>query len=328
MLRYLAYRLLLSIPLLIGITLVSFTVIQLAPGEPLMMESALNPNVSAESIEKLRAHFNLDKPVYIQYWLWLKDIAVLDFGTSFNPDGRPVLDKITERLPVTLWMNVIGLLLVLALAIPLGVQAARKPHSLFDRSTTVLVFTAFAAPSFWIGLLCLMFFGVTLEWVPTSGLSSYGAESWPLWQRLLDWGHHLLLPIAVGTLGAVAGMSRYMRTSMLEQINQDYITTARAKGVPEHDVFYHHGLRNALLPVITILGLSIPGLIGGSVIIESLFSIPGMGKLFFEGVMQRDYPLIMGVLTIGAVLTLLGNMLADVAYALADPRMRYNNTDD
>ena len=324
MLRYFIYRLVLSVPLLLGITLISFAVIQLAPGEPLMMESAFNPDISAESIEKLRAHYNLDKPLYQQYWLWLKDLAVLDFGTSFNPDGRPVLDKITERLPVTLWMNLAGLFMVLMLAIPLGVQAARNPNSLFDRSTTVLVFMGFAAPSFWVGLLCLILFGVTLEWVPTSGMSSYGAEDWPFWLRLTDWVHHLILPVTVGVIGSIAGMSRYMRTSMLEETTQDYITTARAKGVPEHTVFYHHALRNALLPVITILGLSIPGLIGGSVIIESLFSIPGMGKLFFEAVMQRDYPLVMGVLTIGAVLTLIGNLLADMAYAAADPRMRYS----
>jgi peptide/nickel transport system permease protein len=326
MLRYLIYRLFLTLPLLVGITLVSFLVIQLAPGEPLVTEHAFNPEVSAEHIDKLRARFNLDKPLHVQYWLWLQNVAVLDFGTSFSPDGRTVMEKIAERLPVTLWMNVISLLLVLLVAVPLGVQAARTPHGMFDKTTTVLVFTAFAAPSFWIGLLGLMLFGVVLEWVPTSGIASYGSQEWPLWQRVLDWGHHLLLPILIGTLGAIAGMSRYMRTSMLEQTQQDYITTARAKGVPEGQVYYRHALRNALLPVITILGLSVPGLIGGSVIIESLFSIPGMGKLFFEAVMQRDYPLIMGVLTIGAVLTLLGNLLADIAYALADPRIRYGNT--
>lgn len=311
------------VPMLIGITLISFLVIQLAPGEPVSMDVAMDPSVSTEAIEKLRAHYNLDKPIYTQYWLWLKDMATLDFGTSFHPDGRPVLDKILERLPVTLWMNIIGLVLVLLVAIPIGVASARRQDSPFDRIMTVLVFIGFAAPGFWIGLLCMIYFGVHLGWIPISGLSSYGSENWPFWKQLLDWGHHLAVPIFIGVLGSLAGMSRYMRSSILDVTRQDYITTARAKGLPENVVFYKHALRNALLPVITILGLSIPGLIGGSVIFETLFSIPGMGKLFYEGVMMRDYPLIMGVLTIGALLTLAGNLLADVAYSFADPRIRY-----
>lgn len=323
MLRYIIYRLVNLLPLLVGITMISFLVIQLAPGEPVTLDMAMDPNVSAEAIEKLRAHYNLDKPVYLQYWLWLKDIAVLDFGQSFHPDGRLVIDKITERLPVTLWMNIIGLVLVLLVAIPLGVASARWQDSKFDRITTVLVFIGFAAPGFWVGLLCMIYFGVNLGVIPISGLSSYGAENWPFWRQVLDWSHHLATPILIGVLGSLAGMSRYMRSSMLDVVRQDYITTARAKGVPENVVFYKHALRNALLPVITILGLSIPGLIGGSVIFESLFSIPGMGKLFFEGVMQRDYPLIMGILTIGALLTLFGNLIADLAYGFADPRIRF-----
>ncbi len=322
MLMYLARRLFGMLPLLLGITLVSFLVIQLAPGEPVSLETELNPKISAEEIERLRSYYNLDKPVHIQYWLWLKQVAVLDFGDSFAPDGKPVLDKIANRLPVTLWMNIIGLVVVLLIAIPVGVASARYQDSFFDRSTTVLVFIGFAAPSFWIGLLGMILFGVNLGWLPVSGISSYGAEHWPFWQKLLDWGHHLLLPITIGIIGSIAGMSRYMRSSMLEVIRQDYITTARAKGLSEKKVLYRHGLRNALLPVITILGLSIPGLIGGSVIIESLFSIPGMGQLFYSGVMMRDYPLIMGILTIGAFLTLLGNLIADLSYAVADPRIR------
>ena len=315
------------IPMLVGITLISFLVIKLAPGEPVSMDVAMDPSVSTEAIEKLRSHYNLDKPIYTQYWLWLKDIAMLDFGTSFHPDGRPVLDKILERLPVTLWMNIIGLVIVFFVAIPIGVASARHQDTLFDRIMTVLVFIGFAAPGFWVGLLCMIYFGVHLGWIPISGLSSYGAEHWPLWRQVLDWGHHLAVPILVGVIGALAGMSRYMRSSMLEVVRQDYITTARAKGLPEKTVFYKHALRNALLPVITILGLSIPGLIGGSVIFETLFSIPGMGKLFYESVMMRDYPLIMGILTIGALLTLVGNLLADVAYSVADPRIRYQGGD-
>lgn len=324
MFGYLIRRLFSMVPLLLGITLVCFIVIQLAPGDPVNMETTLNPKISAEAQDKLREFYGLDKPLYEQYWLWLKKLAVLDFGNSFAPDGKPVLDKILTHLPVTLWMNVIGLIIVLIFAIPLGVASARRQNSFFDRSTTVVLFVGFAMPSFWVGLLAIILFGVNLGWFPVSGLSSYGAETWPFYARAADWAHHLALPILIGVLGSIAGMSRYMRSSMLEVIRQDYITTARAKGAKESTVVYTHALRNALLPVITILGLSVPGLIGGSVIIESLFSIPGMGKLFYDGVMMRDYPLIMGILTLGAVLTLLGNLLADVAYTLADPRLRKN----
>lgn len=324
MFKYLLHRFVSMVPLLIGITLISFLVIQLAPGDPVSMDTTFNPKVSADAQQKLREFYGLDKPLYEQYWVWLKKLAVLDFGTSFAPDGAPVLDKVLNRLPVTLWMNIIGLFVVLLLAIPLGAAAARYQHTFFDRSTTVIVFIGFAAPSFWIGLLCMILFGVNLGWLPISGISSFGAEDWPFYARLADWAHHLFLPIFIGIIGSIAGMSRYMRSSMLEVIRQDYITTARAKGVPERVILFKHGLKNALLPVITILGLSIPGLIGGSVIIESLFSIPGMGKLFYEGVLMRDYPLIMGILTIGALLTLVGNLVADISYALADPRIRYS----
>ena len=325
MYTYLLGRLLWMIPMLLGITLISFLVIQLAPGEPVSLGQAMDPNVSAASLEKLRHFYHLDQPLLTQYWLWLKQIAVLDFGHSFNPDGRLVLDKILERLPVTLWMNIIGLVLVLLAAIPIGVASARWQDTPFDRGMTVFVFVGFAAPGFWVGLLVMILFGVQLNWIPISGMASYGAENWPFWARLLDWGQHLAAPILIGVLGSLAGMSRYMRSSMLEVTRQDYITTARAKGLPEHQVFYRHALRNALLPVVTILGLSVPGLIGGSVIFESLFSIPGMGKLFYESVMMRDYPVIMGILTIGALLTLAGNLLADLSYALVDPRIRYGN---
>ncbi len=323
MLKYLLHRLFAMIPMLIGITLVSFAVIQLAPGDPVALQGDFNPKANAEAIERIREHFGLNQPIYMQYWDWLIKLAHFDFGTSFAPGERSVLTMVTERLPVTIWMNVIGLVVVLFVSIPIGIAAARRQNGLFDRTTTILVFLGFAAPSFWLGLLGMIYFGVNLQWLPISGLSSFGAETWPLHQQILDWGWHLILPITVGVIGSLAGMSRYMRSSMLDVIRQDYITTARAKGQQEHTVIWRHGLKNALLPVITVLGLSVPGLIGGSVIIESLFSINGMGQLFYNGVMMRDYPLIMGILTIGALLTLVGNLLADIGYALADPRIRF-----
>jgi peptide/nickel transport system permease protein len=246
----------------------------------------------------------------------------LDFGRSFSQDGRLVIDKIKERLPVTIFINLTSLLLILAVAIPLGVLSATYRHSFFDKATTVFVFIGFAMPTFWLALLLMILFGVHLGWLPISGLKSLNYEYLPPAAQIWDRISHLILPIFISAFGGLAGMSRYMRSNMLEVIRQDYIITARAKGLSNRQVIFKHALRNALLPVITILGLSIPGLIGGSVIFETIFAIPGMGQLFYASVMARDYPTIMGMLVIGAILTLLGNLIADVSYALADPRIR------
>jgi peptide/nickel transport system permease protein len=322
MLIYLAKRLLLMIPLLIGITLISFVVIHLAPGEPTDLQTDLNPKASAEMREKLRERYDLDKPLHVQYGKWLGRLLRLDFGESFSQDRRPVFAKIVERLPVTILINVLSIVTILAVAVPLGVLSAVRRNSAFDRITTVLVFSGFAMPSFWLALLLMDYLGVRLGLFPIVGLKSIGHEYLGFFGQVWDVVHHLILPVFVSAFGGLAGFSRYMRSNMLEVIRQDYILTARAKGLPETQVIYRHALRNALLPVITILGLSVPGLIGGSVIFETIFAIPGMGKLFYDGVMMRDYPLIMGILVIGAVLTLVGNLLADIGYALADPRIR------
>ncbi len=319
---YILKRLGLMLPMLLGITLVSFTVIHLAPGTPVDMQTTMNPKASLEAQKRLIELYGLDKPLTVQYWDWLKRLAFLDFGLSFSPDRRPVWDKIKERIPVTLSLNLLSLIIILLVAIPIGVLAAVHPHSIFDRVTTLLVFFGFAMPTFWLALLLIMFFGVYLDWVPISGLTSMNFSQFTFWQKLQDLAAHVTLPVLVAAFGGLAGMSRYMRANMLEVIRQDYITTARAKGLPERVVIFKHALRNALLPVITILGLSVPGLIGGSVIFESIFAIPGMGQLFYGAVMARDYPLVMGELVIGAVLTLFGNLCADVGYALVDPRIR------
>ena len=319
---YLLKRMALMIPMLLGITLISFTVIHLAPGTPVEMQTTMNPKASLEAQKRLRELYGLDKPLMVQYGDWLKRLVRLDFGRSFSPDRRPVWDKIKERIGVTISINLIALLLILAVAIPIGVLAAVRAHSWFDRGTTIFVFIGFAMPTFWLALLLIMFFGVYLDWLPISGLHSMDYRNFSFWQKLQDLASHLLLPISISAFGGLAGMSRYMRGSMLEVIRQDYIITARAKGLPERTVIFKHALRNALLPVITLLGLSVPGLIGGSIIFETIFAIPGMGQLFYGAVMARDYPLIMAELVIVAVLTLLGNLLADVSYALVDPRIR------
>ena len=316
-------RFLLEIPLLIGITFVSFLVIHLAPGEPTEVQTGdLSVHSTAQARQALRELYGLDKPFHVQYWKWLTRVVQLDFGRSFQPDGRPVLTKIGERLPITLLLNVVEMLLIMAVAVPIGVLSATRQYSLFDKVTTVFVFVGFATPDFWLALLLMILFGVQLGWLPISGLRSLNWEYLAFWPQQWDFLSHLVLPVAVATFGGLAGFSRYMRQSMLEVVRQDYIQTARAKGLPEQVVIGKHALRNALLPVVTILGLSLPGLIGGSVIVESIFAIPGMGQLMVQAVFSRDYPLIMGNLVIVAGLTLAANLLADLAYGVVDPRIR------
>lgn len=330
MLTYLAKRLLEMIPTLFGITLISFLIIHLAPGKPTDALSEMNPKMTPEARERLEKLYNLDKPIIVQYGLWLKRIVKFDFGESFSMDRRPVMQKIWDtrqplldrRLFITFMLNLMAMVIILMIAIPLGISSATHQNTLYDKITTTAVFLGFATPPFWLALLLMMLFGVYLEWLPISGLKSMGYDSLAMGSKILDRARHLILPMFIAAFGGLAADSRYMRSSMLEVIRQDYVTVARAKGLPETKVIYRHAFRNALLPLITLMGLSVPGLIGGSVIFEQIFSIPGMGQLFFNGVMARDYPLIMAILTIGAFLTLLGNLLADIGYMLADPRIR------
>jgi len=311
-----------------GITVVSFFVIHLAPGSPTDLQTSLNPLAGDTVRQRLNALYGLDRPLIVQYADWLSHLLRLDFGISLSGDGRPVMDKILERMPLTVGMNVISLLLTLLIAIPVGVVSAVRQNTLLDKVLTVLVFLGFAMPSFWLALLLMLYFGIDLGWLPLSGLTSMDFDHLSPVGKVLDVARHLILPILVGMVGSIAGTSRFLRASMLEVLRQDYIVTARAKGLPEGTVIWRHALRNALLPVITMLGLSVPGLIGGSVIIESVFALPGLGQLFYAAVLSRDYPLIMGNLVLGAVLTLLGNLLADIGYGLADPRIRSGLSSD
>ena len=322
MLNYLLKRCFFMIPMIFGITLISFAVIHLTPGEPDVMGAEMNPKVTKEVRERIRAIYGLDKPLHIQYYMWAKRFVKLDFGISFAQDRRPVIDKIKERLPITISINFISMALIFLIGIPIGIYCARYKDSLLDKGLTAFIFGGYAMPTFWLSLLLMMFFGVYLDWLPISGIRSFNYDEFSPIGKMVDLTEHLILPISISAFGGLAGISRYMKNSLLEVLRQEYITTAYAKGLPERMVLMKHALRNALLPVITILGLSVPGLIGGSVIFESIFSIPGMGQLFYMSVMARDYPTIMGILVIGAFLTLLGNLIADVMYAVADPRIR------
>lgn len=334
MLSYLIKRILWMIPMLIGISLISFFIMHLAPGDITSNEAAFNPKASEESRQKLRELYHLDEPVVVQYGLWLKRMVQLDFGNSFAGHQKPVFwettDKdgnitkgmIQEALPITLMINILGLIITLSLAIPLGVIAARRYQGWQDRSITLFNFIGFSIPGFWLSLLLMYWLGVMNNWLPISGLHSLDYDTLDTWGKFKDSLSHLVMPVIIPSVTGLAGITLFVKNGMLDVLNQDYITTARAKGLNERQVVYTHALRNALLPLITIVGLSIPGLIGGSVIAETIFAIPGMGKLFYDAVLMRDFPVVMGILTIGSALTLLGNLIADVSYAWADPRVR------
>ena len=318
---YIIKRTLLMIPILLGITVLSFGIMRLAPGGPAEAQMEFSAKASAEARERLRKLYGADQPFYRQYATWLKKFLTLDFGEAFA-DGRKVKDKILERLPITLTINLLSLGLVLLIAIPIGIMSAARQYSFIDRFTTVFVFVGFSTPSFWLALLLIYIFGVQWGFLPISGIQSLDTTGLSLWGRISDWSWHLILPVLVSAFGGLAGFSRYIRNNMLEVLRQDYIRTAWAKGLPGSKVIYKHALRNALMPVITILGLALPGLIGGSAIMEQVFGIPGMGQLMFQAVLSRDYNLAMGILVPAAFLTMLGNFMADIAYAFTDPRVR------
>ncbi len=321
MLRFLIKRLIGLVPLFIGITCVSFAVMRLAPGNPLGAAGDMNPKMTVEARARLETLYGLNKPVWMQYADWAGRAARLDFGRSFV-DGEKALDKIGRTIPVTLLVNGFSLLVIFIIGIPLGIAGAVHAGKWPDKVLSGAVLAGYSIPTFWLALILMSFFGVHLKLLPVSGLYSLTHDEMTVFEKIGDVARHLVLPLLVASITGFAGISRFMRESFLRTLKENYILTARAKGLPENQVLYGHALKNALLPVITLLGLSVPGLLGGSVIYESIFSIPGMGRLFFNSVFARDYPVIMGILVIGAVLTLLGNLLADTAYHLADPRVR------
>jgi len=322
MLSYIFRRLLLTIPVLFGITVITFLVMHLSPGKPTDVLTNMNQKITAEAKQRLVAIYGLDKPFYVQYLMWVKRLAKLDFGKSFK-DDRPVIKKIAERLPATLLLNFLSIIFIFAIAIPIGVFSAVKKDTVFDKITTVTVFFGFSVPTFWLAILLMIFFGLHLGWLPISGFRSINFDELTFFGKFTDITKHLVLPVFVSAFTGLAGLSRYTKSAMLEVLHQDYIRTARAKGLPESTVIFKHALRNALIPVVTIIGLTIPDLIGGSFIFETIFAWPGMGRLGYEAIMSRDYPVIMAVGTIIAILTLIGNLIADITYAYVDPRIRY-----
>lgn len=329
MYSYILKRLLLIIPTFIGISLISFALIQLAPGSPVAFKlrgegGAMRSNIETEKIvEQTKALYGLDKPIIVQYGLWLGRMVRFDFGKSYK-DQRPVMAKIAETLPITLQFTILETLLIYLIAIPLGTYSATHQRSISDQIITIILFLLYSLPSFWVAMLSILFFGGGDWWnlFPVNGINSIDAQNYSPGGWLLDRLWHMALPLFCMTYAGLAGLSRYMRTGMLDVIRQDYIRTARAYGFSEKIVIFKYAMRNSLIPIITLFAGLLPGLIGGSVIIETIFSIPGMGRLGFEAVLSRDYPLIMGVFTISTFLTLIGLVLTDVLYAIVDPRIR------
>jgi peptide/nickel transport system permease protein len=327
---YIIKRLLLMIPTLFGITLITFTIIHLAPGEvPIMAgdkTGRMRGRITSEQLEAWRRLNDLDKPIHVQYWKWLQRLARLDFGTSFK-DGRPVIEKIAERLPITMTLSFTAMFLVYLISIPLGVHSATHQYQLSDRITTFIIFVLYSLPSFWVAHMLLTYAcgGEYLNLFPLAGVSSPGASEMGPFRWFLDRVWHLVLPVLCYTYRGLAGLSRYARAGMLEVLRQDYIRTARAKGLAERVVIMKHAFRNSIIPIVTLLGGLLPALLSASVIVEQIFSIPGIGRLGFEAVLNRDYPVIMGFATIGATLTLLGILMSDLLYAVADPRISYES---
>ncbi len=309
------------IPLFFGIVLMSFFVVRLAPGGPADARFELNPKAAPDAKIRFEKIYGLDKPLPEQFLAWAGRVARLDFGESFV-DGESASKKIGKALPITLFINFMSLIIICVLGTWLGVVSAVKEGSFLDRTLTSATLAGFSLPTFWIALLAMSFFGVQLRLLPVSGLTSVFFDEMSFSQKIMDLARHLVLPVAVSSLTGLAGFSRLTRSSVIEALKQDYVRAARAKGLPESRVLYMHVLKNAALPVVTALGLSVPGLLGGSVVFETIFSVPGMGRLFFSSVFSRDYPVILGILVLGAVATLIGNLLADLACTVADPRIR------
>lgn len=326
---YIFKRLLLLIPTLFGITLITFFIIQLAPGNPVERKLQLDQGIQAEAItqqivEETKKLYGLDKPIYVRYGIWLKQIVTLDFGNSYK-DHRPVINKIAERIPITLTLNIISIILIYLIAIPIGVYSAVSHGRFSERLSTFFLFILYSIPSFWMAMILIFFLGGGDYWdlFPVYGILSPGAENYPFFKKAINFLWHIALPVFCLTYGSLAYLSRFQKGSLLEVLREDFVRTATAKGLPRHKVLLKHALRNALIPIITILAGILPAMIGGSVIIESIFSIPGIGQLGFEAVLSRDYPVIMAIATISAVLTLIGILIADLVYVLIDPRISF-----
>ena len=316
--RYILRRIFLQgIPVLLGFSFFLFLVVTIAPGSPVTHLRGV-PNLDTSVIEQRKAQLGIDQPFLVQYVRWLGRILRFDLGLSFDSARRPVADLIKERMPATITLSVASIILGWGIGIPVGILSARYQYSVFDYVITFLAFVGISIPSFFFGLILLYVFALKLNVLPAGGFFLAGEA-----RTVAGFISYLLLPALTLGLGSIAGVARYMRASLLEVINQDYLRTARAKGLSERIVVYKHALRNALLPILTLLGFMIPSIFSGAVIVESIFAWPGLGSLAIQAVNERNYPVIMGINMMFAVLIFFGSIIADISYAFADPRIRY-----
>lgn len=312
--KYIVQRLLIAIPVLFGVTIVAFFIMTLAPGDAVDM--LISPGLSAEDIALKKKSLGLDQPVIVQYVRWLQEMLRGNLGYSFT-NRQPVTERIFDRFGATFTLAMTAMLISYIIAIPIGILSAVRQYSVLDYSATVFSFLGVSIPSFFFGLLMIYFFSLKLDLFPTGGMQSIGKEF-----SLADRISHLVLPTIVLSLQNTGVVMRYTRSSMLDVIRQDYVRTARGKGLQERLVLIRHALRNALIPVITLVGLQVPFLLSGAIITEQIFNWPGMGRLTVEAINQRDYPTIMGLNLLIAVMVVIGNLLADIFYGVADPRIR------
>jgi peptide/nickel transport system permease protein len=317
--NYVLRRILGLVPLLLGISVISFAMMYIAPGGPTSVFLSSSHPMSPVEIANIRHNLGLDKPWFVQYFFWLSNMLHGNFGFSFT-DGRPVLTKILEKAPVTALLIGISFLVTILIAIPVAVYSAVHKNSTFDYIATAIAFIGYGTPTFWLGIELIQLFSVKWHLLPDAGLTQIDATGFDLGDRV----RHLILPVATLTFVSLAGWIRYQRSSMLEVLGEDFIRTAAAKGLSRNVVIFKHAFRNALLPLITLLGLYLPALLTGAYFVETIFTIPGLGYLGLNAIFERDYPTVMGTTVISAVLVVIGNLLADIGYAAADPRIRYD----
>jgi len=320
--RYVIRRLIQAVPLLIAISVIVFAIIEVAPGDPAQMYIDPEKGADPAYIEAVRHSLGLDQPVYVRYISWLVKTLQGDFGFSFRT-RRPVALEIGDRLPNTLLLGGVALLMSMVIAVPIGIISALKRYTLIDYILSTLALVGISVPVFWVALVLLQIFAIQLNWLPGVGMRSVRVE-YEGFAAILDVIRHMILPATVLSLAQTASWSRYQRSALLEVLGQDYIRTARAKGVRERRVIGVHALRNALIPMVTLIGLSVPSIVTGAFITETIFGWPGMGRLGVESINGRDYPIIMAVTMLSALLIVFGNLLADIAYAWVDPRIRYD----
>lgn len=321
---YIIRRILQAIPLLFIISIISFLMMTLSPGDPVQMYKSQSGEASKNIDEnKIREMMGIDKPIYVQYLKWMDQLVLHgNLGYSFE-DGRPVVTKILERIPATLTLMGVSMLISFSLSIPIGIYSAVKQYSKFDYTFTTFSFIGYSVPSFFIALMMIYFFSLKLGWFPVSDMRSV-YDRFDFWDRV----HHIILPALTMAVGNIAFKSRFMRTSMVEVVRQEYIRTARAKGLSEKKVILKHALRNGLLPIITILGMQLPSLLGGSLFIENIFAWPGLGRLGVNAIYVRDFQVIMGTTMFAAIMVVLGNLIADILYAVVDPRIQYGKSSE